>query len=217
MKKILIKTQDSSYTFKSILFNECYHSTNGAYTESMHIFINYGLKNFVNKTINILEIGYGTGLNAILSFVENRKLKNKIFYHAIELYPISAEEFEELGYTTYINDKKLLEEFFADNWNKVVKPDSLFQIYKQQIDFMKFMPEKKYDLVYFDAFSPESQPEMWSYKNLEKISDNMTKNGLLVSYCSKGSFKNNLRNLGFVVKRLPGPKGKRHIIKAIKT
>ena len=149
MNTEIICTGDGSYTLRNEHFGETYHSINGAVSESMHIFINLGLRNFTNTKINILEIGYGTGLNAILTFNENKSLCNKIFYHGIEKFPIDSKAF-----TDFVENTQALSSINADNimkfssdWNTEVEISPNFTLYKQKIDFAEFSPAKKYDLI----------------------------------------------------------------------
>ncbi len=215
MENKTIITSDKSMTLFSGKFSETYHNEHGAFTESMHVYIGLGLKDFANKKLNILEIGYGTGLNAILTFTENKKLKNEIHYHGIDLYPISSAEFNELNYIKYYNNEKLTA-LFIENWDKAVYLDNNFCLYKQKINFTAFNPDQYYDLIYFDAFSPKTQPEMWEYENLKKLTEKLEPGGIFVTYCSQGAFKRNIRNLGLNLIRCKGPSGKRHVVKAIK-
>lgn len=219
MNTEIISTGDGSCTLRNEYFGETYHSINGAVAESIHIFINLGLRSFCNRSINILEIGYGTGLNAMLTFIENQSLGNKIFYHGIEKFPICKETFLPfIAHTPNIaarfdTDTALK---FCENWNLEIEISHTFRLLKQIIDFENFVPDRKYDLIYFDAFSPETQPEMWTKENLQKIIDSLVPDGIFVTYCCKGILKQNLRDLGMTVKRMPGPKGKRHVIRATK-
>ena len=219
MKAEIICTGDGSYTLRNEHFGETYHSINGAVAESMHIFINLGLQNFSGQNINILEIGYGTGLNAMLTFIENQSLGNTIFYHGIEKFPIDKETFLPfVSQTPYISAK--IDDYtamaFCEDWDSEIAITPNFKLLKQKIDFENFCPSQKYDLIYFDAFSPDTQPEMWTLENLRKIINNLTDDGVFVTYCCKGILKQNLRSLGMNVKRMPGPKGKRHVIRATK-
>ena len=219
MNTEIIHTSDGSCTLRNECFGETYHSINGAVAESMHIFINLGLRNFSNRNISILEIGYGTGLNAMLTFIENLPLGNTIFYHGIEKFPIGTETFMQfVKHTPYISEKldDKIATKFCDNWDSEMEISQNFKLLKQKIDFEAFSPALKYDLIYFDAFSPDTQPERWTMENLRKIINNLTDNGIFVTYCCKGILKQNLRNLGMNVRRMPGPKGKRHVIRATK-
>jgi len=219
MNTEIINTGDGSCTLRNEYFGETYHSINGAVAESMHIFINLGLRSFSSRNISILEIGYGTGLNAMLSFLENQSLGNTIFYHGIEKYPIGKENFLTFVEHTHDLATKIGTDTaikFCDGWNSEIEISPTFRLLKQNIDFENFVPDRKYDLIYFDAFSPETQPEMWRLENLKKIIDCLVPDGIFVTYCCKGILKQNLRSLGMNVKRMPGPKGKRHVIRATK-
>ncbi|MBR6068025.1 MAG: tRNA (5-methylaminomethyl-2-thiouridine)(34)-methyltransferase MnmD [Bacteroidales bacterium] len=219
MNTEIISTGDGSCTLRNEYFGETYHSINGAVAESMHIFINLGLKSFSKQNISILEIGYGTGLNAMLTYIENQSLGNTIFYHGIEKFPIDKETFLPFVRQTPNIFSKLDDDTaikFCDNWNSEIEISPIFQLLKQNIDFESFVPNRKYDLIYFDAFSPETQPEMWTLVNLRKIINNLAPDGIFVTYCCKGILKQNLRALDLIVKRMPGPKGKRHVIRATK-
>lgn len=213
----ITQTADKSSTLYSSQFEEHYHSVNGAVSESLHIFIDAGF-NFIDKNeINVLEIGFGTGLNAILTY-EQAKLSEKIiFYDAIELYPAEFDVIKKLNFheTANINNEVFLQ-MHKLSWNEKHKITQDFIFRKVQNDLLKIDFANKYDLIYFDAFSPETQPEMWTEKVFTKIYNSMNTGGILTTYSSKGIVKQALRNSGFTVKRLPGPKGKRHILRAVK-
>lgn len=212
----VVKTKDNSYTLYSEEYGEHYHSLNGAETESEHIFVNLGLKTVDKKKISILEIGYGTGLNAILSYNECVKSQQEVYYHGIDRHPIDKSTFNNLQYSEKYNIDSESEEFFFANWNNSVKISDNFELFKEEIDFNFFEPKVKYDIIYFDAFSPDTHPDMWSYENLEKIIKALDTNGVFVTYCSQGVLKRNLRDLGMFVKRFAGPPGKRHVVRATK-
>ena len=219
MNTEIILTGDGSCTLRNEYFGETYHNINGAVAETMHIFINLGLRSFSNRNLSILEIGYGTGLNALLTFIENQPLGNTIFYHGIEKFPIGKETFLSfVEHTPEISSKLDCSTAlkFCDGWNSEIEISPDFRLMKQNVDFECFIPDRKYDLIYFDAFSPDTQPEMWTFENLEKIIASLNNGGIFVTYCCKGILKQNLRDLGMVVKRMPGPKGKRHVIRATK-
>lgn len=209
-----VLSADNSYTLHSSLFDEHYHSINGAINESQHIFINLGLKKFINTKINILEIGYGTALNAILSYVENNNLNNIIYYHGIELYPLEKKYYYDLNFDKIFNLTDYEISCFYDNYQYNSFVNNNFTLYKEIIDFNDFCPKLSYDLIFFDAFSPNCQEEMWSKDNLAKIVNKLTSNGIFVTYCSKGIVKQRLRDLGLNVVRHNGPPGKRHVISA---
>ncbi|RLD49537.1 MAG: SAM-dependent methyltransferase [Bacteroidetes bacterium] len=213
LKKII--TADNSPTLYVPELNEHYHSVNGALQESIHIFINAGLKHIQKEKINILEVGFGTGLNAVLTFSENKKLKKNINYETIEKYPLSADIIEDLINNNF-TEPEITEQIHKIPWEQEVKISDNFCIKKIKTDLKKYTPEKLFDLIYFDAFAPEKQPELWTEKIFKKIYDATKQNGILVTYSAKGTVKQALRAAGFSVKRLPGPKGKRHMVQAVK-
>ena len=211
----IIKTEDGSNTFLSENFNETYHSIKGAVGESMHVFINSGL-NFINKKqINIFEVGFGTGLNAILTYNEALKSNKIVNYVTIEKFPIAQNIIENLDYSILSSNRNIFYDLHNSEWNKTLKIDNLFSFKKIKADFTLYEFAEKFDLFFFDAFSYDTQPEMWSLDIMSKIFNTLNKNGVFVTYSSKGIIKQNLRNVGFEVKRLQGYK-KRHIIRATK-
>jgi tRNA U34 5-methylaminomethyl-2-thiouridine-forming methyltransferase MnmC len=216
MKPKIFITADDSKTLFSPAFGEHYHSVNGAFIESQHIFIQLGFLSVSKPEISILEIGYGTGLNAIFTFLENYEKKAIVNYHAIEKYPIDNKTFRELNYQSKLKLSDGQINLFVDNWDENLSVDNNFYLFKQQVDFEDFIPQKSYDLIYFDAFSPDVQPEMWSLKNIEKILTCLSTGGVFVTYSSRGDLKRNLRSCGMDVKRFPGPPGKRHVLRATK-
>lgn len=213
LKKVL--TADKSPTIYVPELNEHYHSVNGALQESEHIFINAGLKQIEKENINILEVGFGTGLNAILSCSENNDLKKQIYYETIEKYPLSDEIINDLQKSPVFNSK-ISKQIHIAIWEKPVKINDNFTLHKIQIDLLEYTPDKTFDLIYFDAFSPEKQPELWTKEIFKTLYTATNKNGILVTYSAKGTVKQALRDAGYTVKRLPGPAGKRHIIQALK-
>lgn len=214
----LVKTKDGSSTLYNSHLNEHYHSIFGAYTESMHVFITNGLLALSKEKLRILEIGFGTGLNAILTY-ETALLKNlTIEYTGLELFPLDWDIVKSLNYQTTIKPENIsiFNTMHHVRWGKQTDLSLFFLFEKVNEDLTNFELTKKFDLVYFDAFGPDVQPEMWSYNNFEKIYSSLNNNGMLVTYSSKGFVKENLRKAGFTVKRLQGPPGKRHMIQAIK-
>lgn len=214
----IIKTNDGSNTLFSNTFDDQYHSTFGALQESRFIYIQTGLNYCEHNSIKIFEVGFGTGLNAILTFIEGFNKKINIEYHTIELFPIDIETINQLNYFKFLsNDQKsIYKELHDCKWSKKIKISENFTFRKEKYDFNNYIFNEMYDLIYFDAFAPEKQPNMWSGENFAKLFDILNNNGILVTYSSKGIVKNNLRNAGFKVTRLDGPKGKRHILRAQK-
>jgi tRNA U34 5-methylaminomethyl-2-thiouridine-forming methyltransferase MnmC len=219
MKTKPVLTEDGSYTLFVSELNEHYHSVNGAIGESRHVFIDAGY-NFCKQTpIRILEIGFGTGLNAYLTYLESKKFNRSTQYCSIELYPLNKNEIQQLNYAELLNaDKQIFENLHNTAWNKMVNIDSDFSLHKINADVTtyKFDDNGKFDLIYFDAFSPEKQAEMWTKSVFSKIHKIMENTGILTTYSTKGIVKQVLRDIGFKLERLPGPPGKWHMLRATK-
>lgn len=214
------KTNDGSHTLFVPSLNEHYHSTFGAIAESQHIFIDAGLK-FVSsqKTkINILEVGFGTGLNALLTLINAQT--GFINYVGIEAFPLSKNIISQLNYPDLLdaeNAKSLFVKIHDAEWEMENQITDFFNLKKIHASILEFnLSATNFDLVYFDAFAPEVQPEMWEAAVFKKIFDAMKSGGILVTYSSKGLVKRNLKEAGFILERLPGPAGKRHILRARK-
>ncbi len=218
MKFKIINTSDKSDTIFNSKYNESYHSTYGARSESTHVFIETGLNYCQLKSIKIFEVGFGTGLNTILTYIESIKRNLKVEYTAIELFPVDLEIINQLNYTEFlsVDQKDVYSKLHTCKWNENVKISESFTFQKTNSNFNNYIFSNKYDIIYFDAFAPDKQPEMWSTKNFAKIYEALNKQGILTTYSSKGIVKNNLRSAGFKVSRLPGPIGKRHILRAEK-
>ena len=215
-------TADGSSTLYIPELNEHYHSIHGACQESVHVFINAGLLQFqhVKKEIKILEVGLGTGLNVLLSARFAEDCSMKLDYLAIEPYPIDDNLLRQLNYNNlnqFIIPKNWIHKIAeATKAEKVISLHTGFKlsIIKETIE--TFELPKQFDLVYFDAFGPQVQPEIWSELNFKKIFDSMNPGGILVTYCAKGAVRRSMQNAGFVVERIPGPPGKREMLRAKK-
>lgn len=218
-RKIILTEDGSSSLFVPEL-NEQYHSVHGAIQESMHVFIQAGLA-FVsnNKTVNVFEVGFGTGLNALLTYQYCLKNDLKAVYHSVEKYPLPMGEVEQLNYPQQINTEGM-EEYFNKihqaNWNQQVMINSNFSLLKTQADLRTFVPPRNYHLVYFDAFGPDKQPDLWTVTVFKQLYGCLLKGGVLVTYSAKGTVRRSLIEVGFKVERIPGPPGKREMIRAIK-
>lgn len=215
----LEKTADGSYTLFVPELDEHYHSVKGALTESEHIFINMGLKHSSAKEPNILEIGFGTGLNAFLTSLEAKKENRNIRYTTIEKYPLEMDIIKHLDYPELIapTEKEMFYSIHTAEWNTPQKISENFIIEKIKGDFTNFKFRKGYDIIYFDAFAPEKQPEMWSQEFFNNLYDVLNNNGILTTYCAKGSVRRMLKEAGFSVERLAGPPGgKREILRGTK-
>ncbi|MBI9053905.1 MAG: tRNA (5-methylaminomethyl-2-thiouridine)(34)-methyltransferase MnmD [Bacteroidales bacterium] len=215
----IITTKDKSTTLYTEKFDEHYHSTFGAINESLHIFINEGLLYSNLKTVNIFEVGFGTGLNAFLTYIQSQKSNITVNYICIEKFPIQKNIANQLNYPELLSpeNKSIFNLFHECEWNKDIAINELFTFKKVLGDFTKYDFDNKYDIIYFDAFAPEKQPELWNLSIFQKVYTVLNNKGILTTYSSKGIVKNNLREAGFIVKRLKGPEGKRHILRAEKT
>jgi tRNA U34 5-methylaminomethyl-2-thiouridine-forming methyltransferase MnmC len=213
-------TDDGSHSIYSKKFGVSYHSSHGAIGESKHIFINAGLKPIVKLqgSVNILEIGFGTGLNAFLTDILAKNLNIKISYVGVEAFPIKKKFISTLNYPELIGEGKYRDDFFSIHnaaWNTETLINSNFKLKKELKYFEDISYTNHFDLVYFDAFDPHAQPELWDTPLLAKIHSSMIKGGVLVTYCAQGQFKRNLKEVGFVIESLPGPIGKREMTRAI--
>ena len=218
MKNIEFRTTcDGSTTLYNGDLDECYHSLFGARNESMHIFIESGLKQCHKTLINVLEVGFGTGLNAFLTALETEKIRTQIDYTTIELYPLPAEIYTKLPYAETSEEKQLFGQLHTCAWEQNVPITPQFSITKLQADLCTIRFNKTFDCVFFDAFSPEKQPELWNSAIFEKIYHAMNTGGILTTYCAKGIVRRTLQEVGFVVERIAGPiGGKREILRARK-
>jgi tRNA U34 5-methylaminomethyl-2-thiouridine-forming methyltransferase MnmC len=250
----LLITEDGSHSLLDERTGETYHSIHGAVQESNHIFIERGLLHRACNTqlstsipvptkLKILEVGFGTGLNALLTWLEAESKGIDISYTTVELYPIRKSEWEKLNYTgiapisqnkdlqqglpafkpttnelkrQQVNAQSLVSfhQLHTSRWGEFHTLSGHFTFRKLQVDFTAYTPDTKYDLIYFDAFSPEKQPELWISKRFEMISRHCNPGAILTTYCAKGIVKQALRSAGFHVERLKGPPGKRHMLRA---
>ncbi len=220
MKREVIETGDGSKTIRIIDLDENYHSTHGALQEADHVFIKNGLLEFVNKSqISIFEMGFGTGLNAFLSAIKANQLKLKIEYTGIEAFPVSIDELNQLGYHDIAGESNsdLYNKLHETLWGEMNEISEWFSLRKinNQLQLINFDNES-FDIVYYDAFGPRAQEEMWSIELFQKMYDSIKEGGFLVTYCAKGQVKRNMKSVGFEVEPLPGPPGKREMTRAWK-
>lgn len=213
-RPIIQLTADGSHTLYVSDIDETYHSVYGAISESMFIFIEHGLRTCRNETVRALEIGFGSGLNALLTALEADKTKRKIHYTALELYPVLVQDALMLNYTDLLeNSNVFFDKIHRAPWEEDVEINSFFVIHKVKTDFTTCRLTKMYDVIYFDSFSPEKQPEMWEKAGFWKIYAHANPNAVFTTYCAKGSVRRTLQKVGFRVERLPGPPGKREILR----
>jgi tRNA U34 5-methylaminomethyl-2-thiouridine-forming methyltransferase MnmC len=214
----LVRTSDGSHTIYVPEMNEHYHSIHGAVQESEHIFIEAGYDNSKADPLYIFEAGFGTGLNALLTAVRSIKDKREVFYTSIEKYPVGNYLINSLNHYEYAgsNGKKIFRLIHSSSWGGMHLICNKFNLCKVEEDLADFIPAFPIDLVYFDAFGPDKQPSMWTREIFGRIASAMRSGGILVTYSAKGEVKRNLRSVGFDVKLIPGPPGKREMISAKK-
>jgi len=215
----ITKTSDGSDTLYSEEMMESYHSLNGAVQESMHVFIEAGFNKLDKPLARIFEVGFGTGLNCLLTWREARRRKINVEYESIEAFPISKEIQDCLNYCEVVTElgPEAFQLLHDSNWNEwqTIEKD-LFSLRKIKADFTKYQLKSRYDLVYYDAFAPNKQPSLWEEEILAKLYSAMNPGGILVTYCAMGEVRRRLQRLGFITERLPGPPGKREMLRAIK-
>ena len=222
MKRKIITTADGSKTIHIEDWNEQYHSKHGAIQEAQHVFIKEGLQHYSanNKStsIDILEIGFGTGLNAFLTLLEADNIKSKINYVGVEAYPVSMDDISQLNYVELISadNETVFNKLHTVSWGKEHEITSKFKLQKRQQFFSEIKDNNAFDLIYFDAFGASVQPELWLKSIFEKMYKALKPNGVLVTYAAIGEVKRNMKALGFIVERLKGPPGKRHMLRATK-
>ena len=223
MKREIKTTNDGSKTLFINKLNENYHSHHGALQEAEHVFIKNGLNLINDCEINILELGFGTGLNVLVTINEYLKTdKNHVInYFSLEKYPINESEVKDLAYFEHFDNpefKNIYQKIHLADWEKSVEIISGFNLKKIECDFfdLKDIDLPKINLVYFDCFGARVQPDLWEKPLFELVSDKMAINGLLTTYSSKGSVRRILQELNFQVEKKQGPPGKREMINAIK-
>ena len=213
----IVTTSDGSHTIKNESTGDTYHSIHGAVQESNHVFIKNGLQYYAERfspvLIKVLEIGFGTGLNVLLTFQNRVQLSVKIEYTSLEPFPLSEEIYTQLNY----NDPGvMLNAIHACEWGKRIELSPDFSLTKIRSEIQSIqLPDNNFDVVYFDAFAPNSQPEMWTLDVFAKLRAAMTASSVLTTYCAKGEVKRTLKTTGFTVESRPGPPGKREMVRAL--
>lgn len=216
----LVESEDGSHTLYLPELKETYHSLHGAIQESQHVFIEAGLQHMDDaEALNILEVGLGTGLNVLLTWLEAEKREWPVHMHTLEPSPLPDDIIDKLNYGQRIPDPQATDYFkqiHTSAWGKTVKLSPQFSLYKAQTTLQAFHSDDTFDMVYYDAFAPSKQPEVWELETLEKAVTSLNPGGILVSYCASGQFRRNLVALGMETLSLPGPPGKKEMTRAVK-
>jgi len=220
MNKEFVITEDGSHTIYLPEMDEHYHSTHGAIQESLHIYINEGLLQFVNQRISVLEIGFGTGLNAFLSCIFAQKHNISVKYWSIEKFPLTEAEYRNLNYADreFREFASIFDKIHCSQWDTDVEIAPNFTLHKIQADLTtyQFNFRSPIDLLYYDAFAPNKQPDLWTDEIIKKVCGCVGEEGIVVTYCAKGSVRRAFAGVGFQMERLPGPTGKKEIIRGKK-
>ena len=223
MKREIIKTGDGSTTIHIPEWNEQYHSKHGAIQEANHVFIEMGLNKVLEreelKEVSILEIGFGTGLNALVTWAAIKEKEIQINYTGVEAYPVAEEEVTQLNFADEVNAENAVAVFnkmHEVSWETAQEISEKFFLRKQEKFFHEIADENAFDLIYFDAFGARVQPDLWTVEIFEKMYKATNQNGVLVTYAAKGSVRRAMLEVGFKVERLQGPPGKREMLRATK-
>lgn len=219
MKREIIETADGSTTIFLPDLQEHYHSKHGAIQEAYHVFIRAGFDLFKNEDVAILEIGFGTGLNAFITFLEAEKPCQIVDYVGVEAYPVSKEEALMMNYVSELkaeNNQNDFTKIHESNWEEKIEISNNFCLTKRKQFFNEIDDNNVFDLIYFDAFGYRVQPELWSTEIFQKMYNALKPNGILVTYAARGVVKRSMIEVGFTVEKLPGAPGKREMFRARK-
>ena len=219
MKREIITTNDGSTTIHLPELNESYHSKHGAIQEAYHVFIKNGLSLFEGKSVSVLEIGFGTGLNSFITYLEAKKSNQSIDYVGVEAYPVAVEEALQMNYVKELNANEevtIFKNMHESIWEEKIAISDDFSLTKRQQLFQDIYDEDAFNLIYFDAFGFRVQPELWSLEIFQKMYNALKINGVIVTYACRSSIKNAMVECGFKVEKLPGAPGKREMLRAKK-
>ena len=215
-----MRTADGSQTIQLPGWGEQYHSMHGALQEACHVFIRQGLYQFANRPVDLLEIGFGTGLNALITLAEAPGRNLQVRYTGLEAYPVTEEEWMQLEYADLLGKlddaQRHFEKLHRAPWDREHEVTPSFTLRKLKIDIRHFESGPAYDLVYFDAFGARVQPELWTGEIFDTMYRAVRPGGYLVTYSAKGSVRRAMQQAGFTVERLVGPPGKREMLRASK-
>lgn len=216
----ILETEDGSHSLYHAELRESYHSLKGALQESEHVYIQEGLKQLPknSKSYRVLEMGFGTGLNALLAFQKSQEREQSLHYHSLEAYPLGREIWTKLNYASLVGvEDGLWNKLHESEWGQELNMGEFFTLHKENASLEEaHLGASVYDLVFYDAFAPSKQPELWTLEPLEKVVKSMKPGAILVTYCAQGQFKRNLKALGMEVETLKGPPGKKEMVRAIK-
>lgn len=219
MKREIIQTADGSTTIHLPEWKESYHSKHGAIQEAYHVFLKNGFSLFENQSVAILEIGFGTGLNAFITFLESQKKHQIVDYTGVEAYPVSSDEIQSMNYVTELNAEDQKADFVSMHecrWEEKNQISEIFSLTKRKQFFDEIQDINQFDLIYFDAFGYQVQPELWSTEIFKIMYNALKEKGILVTYAARGVVKRSMIEVGFKVEKLAGPPGKREMFRAIK-
>jgi tRNA U34 5-methylaminomethyl-2-thiouridine-forming methyltransferase MnmC len=222
MQRNLIVTKDGSHSVAIPELKASYHSVYGAIRESLHVFIESGLKYWFEQHTAasrcvIFEMGFGTGLNALLSILEANKLQRRVMYETVEAFPLEDSITQQLNYCEALAEgswQPVFESLHSGEWNKTREITDLFSFKKIKTVLANYTPGEPINIIYYDAFAPAAQPELWTKEVFEQLLNMLAPEGILVTYCSKGNVRRALLAAGFSVEKIPGPPGKREMIRA---
>ena len=215
----IVRTADGSETLFSATLDESYHSLNGAIRESMHVFIQAGLHKRQLDSLSVFEVGFGTGLNALLTWREAEEKGLHVYYETIEAYPLSSSVYEQLTFNqscSLLPPDSLLQ-LHQCEWGVRKQLSPAFSFCKHKAFFDTFQFNQPFDVVFYDAFSPEKQPELWTEGLFKTVYNALNPNGIVVTYCAKGAVRRAMQHVGFQTERLPGPPGKREMLRATRS
>lgn len=220
MKRHLQLTADGSHTIQIDDLQVTYHSKHGAIQESQHVFIDAGIAylhqmNHLSE-LRILEMGFGTGLNALLTAIFSAQMDMRIHYHSIEAFPLTMDEVSSLNYGHLLQQESVFSQLHTAEWNVATTIHPKFELYKHHCKLNAFTTEEKFNLVYYDAFAPTAQPELWTVEVFQQLYQCLATGGILVTYCSKGVVRRAMEAAGFRVTKLQGPPGKREMVRAFR-
>jgi tRNA U34 5-methylaminomethyl-2-thiouridine-forming methyltransferase MnmC len=221
MHRNLITTGDGSHSIEVPAMQVTYHSKHGAIQESMHVFIEAGLRPFLHQqqTLLVFEMGFGTGLNALLTLIEAEVHQQEIIYQSVEAFPLEKETITQLNYCEQLKQplyKPVFEQLHSSPWNEPVALTPWFTIQKNNTDLFRLSTSQLFNIIFYDAFAPNVQPELWTADAFKYLFNILTEGGILVTYCSKADVRRAMQAAGFSVEKIPGPHGKREMVRARK-